>query len=641
MPRPVWSRTGVAGAALAGAGLALVVLTGTREADGEVSDTPAADTPAAAAAALPADAARHESTPAPRTRRTAPARAALRVEVRSRGSTLAVAGITVALQARSSRTERRDATDARGRVAWHDLAPGRYRCTVGTHVEAVDLRHAPHRASIVIELAGQLVTGRVVEAGSDRPVAGARIWTLRCTDPRQRAFERRAVARSDVRGGFTIWLPSRLHELAAAKAGYATSARHVVRTMTHRAPGELFCRIELTPGGVTLAGRVTDTRGAACSGAAVTLRRLVIRPRYVANAPLLPFPSWRAATDGSGEFAFTGLEPGARVELQVRHGDLVPERAVIALTAEAVRHDVVLAGGSIVTGTVSDAERGVPIAGAEVRCRRHDGVVVKTRAGSDGSYRLAGLTSEPQRVVELRLTGTHGPLPVPRETRGGFTIRARHPGFQETVTTVSESRARTVRVDLELARGVRMHGFVRTAAGAPLAGWSVRGTGSRADTATGVLEPHVWRTETGRDGSFEVTGCYRSVYTVACHPPPPALTAPVVRVRVQQSRIASLIELRVPDERMPSADIRGIVVGPGGAPPAWCHALLESTETLWHQGFDLHGSSELAIGPLPPGPYRLTLQANAGKRGHVVPVAALRPFERRDLGLLRLPAAAR
>lgn len=206
---------------------------------------------------------------------------------------------------------------------------------------------SPEEGAIEVTLdAPMLLTGRVVDAESETPLAGALVW------PRG---EPGAAVSSGEDGSYEMIAGTVPGEVAGAAAGFRMAA---VRAQDARAGRVPLLRL---PPQVVLAGTLTDVASEPVPGARIRLR-----------APARPGLTWDggfggevpgATSDGEGHFRAVGLDPGTVYLLRVEAaGFPALEQAV----EPPARLALVLERGGGLAATVTDPY-GEPVAGARVR----------------------------------------------------------------------------------------------------------------------------------------------------------------------------------------------------------------------------------------------------------------------------------
>jgi protocatechuate 3,4-dioxygenase beta subunit len=161
---------------------------------------------------------------------------------------------------------------------------------------------------------GHGVRGRVIDAGTRRPVAAASV--LAC-DTSSFAFGREACARTETGedGGFVLTgQPVGEIQLRAHAAGYAVSAVRSIQVPA--VGGDPGVTLEMRHG-ARISGRVVDERRRPVSGARVYVRPLAGSAADLADAGTV----WPSHTDDEGAFVFPGIPSGARFGLFAHRSD--------------------------------------------------------------------------------------------------------------------------------------------------------------------------------------------------------------------------------------------------------------------------------------------------------------------------------
>ncbi|UNS95897.1 DHA2 family efflux MFS transporter permease subunit [Streptomyces tubbatahanensis] len=230
--------------------------------------------------------------------------------------------------------------------------------------------------------------------------------------------------------------------------------------------------------GPGIRGRVVDEAGSPVPGAAVTLidpsgRQLALATaghdgRYGVQAP------------DAGSYILVGSATGRQPR-------------VITLTVQTVPldHDVVLAGGSGLTGKVL-AGAGPVAQALVVVTDTHGEVAQAVTSADDGAYRLTEL--------------------VP----GSYTLTASATGFQPFTSAVEVGAGAFTQQDAHLRSAAVLRGIVRGPDGAPLADARV----TLLDTAGNAI---ALRT-TGSDGVYAFTDLMEAQYTLVASGYPPTVT---------------------------------------------------------------------------------------------------------------------
>lgn len=360
-----------------------------------------------------------------------------------------VAGALVIVQGGGSAPERGGAavarSDAQGAFAV-TVSPGwvSARALADGYARASKSTMAPDPELDLLLTPESVLVGRVVEAGSGEPVAGARV----VADAESAWMG--ASALSDEEGRFSIRRldPGRYKPSATTPSGHGR-ARASVLLGLGQTSSEVV--IELHPA-VTVSARATIAPGSRpCPEGSATLHDRVLGDR----------PS--AAIEGDGMLRFQGVLPGT-YEVRLTCKDMVPERRYppVAVAGEDMAGIVwsVREGGTI-RGKVADRDgkpvgasvRASPEAG-DPRAQRTDG---SAPCEADGSFAIKGL------------------LP------GKYAVRAMiedHPNPDPTSVELLEGR--TPEVSIVVDRGGRVEGTVVDEDGQPVAGAEVSAVSAKS-----------------------------------------------------------------------------------------------------------------------------------------------------------------
>jgi hypothetical protein len=385
--------------------------------------------------------------------------------------------------------------------------------------DTVDLMAASAR-SFRLEPAA-LITGRVVQADGQTPVAGAEVTAQPSRWPWNAVL---GPATSDDAGHF---------ELRALPAGqYRVSARAsdlvgVLERPLSIASGEAARDVVVTvSAGAVLGGRVTAPSKDPVVKARVVLAAVGGRPR------LEPYAT--GETDAKGRYRLPGIIPGSyRLTVSAPgHGTALLD----LLITRSIERDVVLDQRAMVVGTVLDVA-GAPAPSAEVwgsaRPEGTSAAVVSEKAITDARGRF-----------ELRLP----PGAVSFEVTAG----------DEALQSGSERLARgeIKEVTLRLKSAARIRGTVVWEDGQPAGGAQVsggRGSPLRASV-------------TDQQGRFDVGPFPAGLVTVTAAPPGstgsmPAQRLPTSDLQLKEGERRTGVVLTLPRR---TRSIDGVVVGPAG-----------------------------------------------------------------------------
>jgi protocatechuate 3,4-dioxygenase beta subunit len=318
-----------------------------------------------------------------------------------------------------------------------------------TELQPVELPCSPHRRAVTdgvwVPLAGRArasasavprpfeITGRVVQAPSGRPVAGALVWTGE--------HPTSAPARTDDEGRFRLLAAAdETIRLSAAATGFLALDRQPLP----RRAGPLETTLRLRPA-ARLVGRVVDSRGVP-----------------VAGASLDALPGGRTVwSRPDGRFRLSGLLPRGTYELSVSKTGFPPTREPARTGAageEPAPLRIVLGENQRARGRVLDRE-GRPVAGAEL--------TLATQSEDLWGEEPTGVaTSDARGAFELRDLAP-----------GRFVLHAAHPGFAPTRRADIEIGSGPAAADLGvvvLESGAALEGVVTDHGGSPIAGARVQ-----------------------------------------------------------------------------------------------------------------------------------------------------------------------
>ncbi len=334
---------------------------------------------------------------------------------------------------------------------------------------------------------GTVISGTVIEEGTRRPVAGARVSAYPAA--RFARFARRReerAARTDARGRFRLagLAPSR-YSIEAAKDGYLTAS---IAAITSAAPSALPANLALRKA-ASISGRVTDEKGQPVAAARVRIiREMGIRRllRGAASNPASVLGGEGVRTAADGAFRIRGLEPERNLSLEAAKTGYAPARKPgVSLKAGDAIKDVVLVvrRGLEARGKVVDAA-GQPVAGAEIRAiHREEGVT----GGARFRMRLMGVSQEKPDAV----TGVDGAYALKGLEEGQYSLAVAKEGFARKTVPSLEVKAAGENLwpPVTLAAGAPVAGTVKDSAGAPVSGAQifgidVGGSGGRPQNAT-------------------------------------------------------------------------------------------------------------------------------------------------------------
>ncbi|MEZ5967050.1 MAG: carboxypeptidase-like regulatory domain-containing protein [Planctomycetota bacterium] len=432
------------------------------------------------------------------------------------------------------RVQRR--SDARGEVTLPELAVGTWNARVAGMTDgpstAAEVAASAETGLELVLTASWIAHGRVVDADG-APVGGADLWVQTGNGAgRAEAFdidelEVRHAGVSDRNGRFVVPFVAREQVIAATHPQHAASRSRFVGN------GRAEPRLVLGRAPATLTVTVRDAEGATLAGAVVRLGATHHDTRRTVDGALvLPRVARLARTDAAGVCVFEGLAPVLH-HLRAVAWPHAPTAQTVTL-APFARAEValVLGDGITVTGSVRDA------AGAPVRAR------VCSRATPDARSHWSQCD-----------TGADGSFELPYQPRRSLFVVALARGSVVAQREIVDPPPGVVRCDLVTEGHRTLRGRVVSAAGAALAGWRVTAT-----DAEGTAHPE----RSGSDGSFAILAAPSSTWTCTAAPPDGAPT-PAVTVTGNGTEP---LELRVPEELLPSAALRGRLLDADGMPVA-------------------------------------------------------------------------
>lgn len=309
-------------------------------------------------------------------------------------------------------------------------------------------------------------TGRVLDADSRAPIAGALVWSA--DDPA-------AFVRSDAKGTYVLARPAQTSgDLRAAASGHLPRGE---KTSAKRGPNASGPTFALQPT-ATLAGAVVDGSGRAVGGAEIqfdeyssdALFRFRTRPEGIAA---------RAMSRDDGTFRIEVL-PRRAYTLRASRTGFAPATLTVAekLAPAAVKSGLrlVLTSGMGAFGRIVD-ERAAPVAAAEIRLVRssaRDSLPSFLRAEDE-------IEEEPLEAF----SDAEGGFRFEHLPAGRFELTAKADGFvRRTVKDIAiESGAANDLGEIALERGLALTGTVTDRRGKPLTGATVS---AFPPSATGV-----------------------------------------------------------------------------------------------------------------------------------------------------------
>ncbi|HSB37109.1 MAG TPA: carboxypeptidase regulatory-like domain-containing protein, partial [Thermoanaerobaculia bacterium] len=347
---------------------------------------------------------------------------------------------------------------------------------------------------------GVAISGTVIEEGSRRPVAGARVSAYAATATRFGRLARRSAeraVRTDARGRFRLpgLAPAR-YGVEAARDGYLTASIAGINTATPSVPPANLALRKAA----SISGRVTDEKGQPVAAARVRIMREMGIRRLLLGAasnPAAVLGGQGAQTAADGTFRLRGLEPERNLSLEAtKTGYAAARKPGVSLKAGDAIKDVALVvrHGLEARGKVVDAQ-GQPVAGAEIRAiHREEGAM----GGARVQMRLMGVAQDKPDAV----TGGDGAYALKGLEEGQYALTVARVGFaRKSVPSVDvKGTGENVWLPVTLTAGASIAGVVRDSTGAPVPGAQVfgidvGGSGGRPQNAT-----------SDADGSFRLDG---------------------------------------------------------------------------------------------------------------------------------------
>ncbi len=442
------------------------------------------------------------------------------------------------------------------------------------------------------------LTGRVVDAVSEAPLAGAWLWLGRGATH---------FHQTDGRGGFRWQIPAAGGELRVGAAGYVDAV-----TTAPAASGEPWT-VRLLPA-LGRRGRVVDEAGDGIPGAEVRAR--LTRQRWVAGVDEHGMvrasgpresEEVKVISDGEGAFELRPLVPWVGFELAVRRSGYArhtSRHATRAPGAAAEELLIELAAARIGFGRVVDQHE-APLAGAAVEliatlsgpsAEALRGTATSHRATSDGDGRF---------ILQHLAAGT-------------YYLAARAPGHPEVLVPGIEIAPGEGPLDLGtvlLAPGIRLRGRVVDPAGRGVEGARLSVRAADSGQATVQRPGSLWfaAATSGTGGGFQLDAL----------PPESRLALAVfaegfLHELVGWTTGSEAEELTVELRR--GSRLRGLVVGPAGRPVAGAVVELAGSgpggplvsAATWSRRAVTDADGRFELRDLPPGDYAIHAHAAAG-----------------------------
>jgi hypothetical protein len=373
-----------------------------------------------------------------------PSQSLVRATVTASGQPLADATVII----RSNNTESLATTDAHGQYSLPDPKRIASRILVrhdGYAPVEREIDTVTSRTADVAMTAGVALTGRVVAADGETPVAGAAI-----------EIDDLILAKTGADGTFAIEHAPAGSRRIAARAGDRISARLAGGTK------QFLFRLGAA---ASISGSLRDIKsGTAIAGAQVTAGA----PRYGGIDP-----GASAITDDKGNFTIAGLA-GGEYELTAVHPSYATPRLVVnAPPGATARKTLYAAALSRVSGSVID-DGARAVAGVSINARRVGGDMLATPSSV--------------RMPSHAITAPNGRFILRTAEEGNVQLDATKPGLPAARSGIIRVApgSRTADIVITLPRGVALAGRVITRDAKPVAGAAVTANEPGAGGAGGA-----------------------------------------------------------------------------------------------------------------------------------------------------------
>lgn len=493
-----------------------------------------------------------------------------------------------------ARASRRIRTDPQGRFELADLPAGYVMFTILTGgMDHVELAAGEHKQFELRVPAGARLTG-IVRDGEGRPFPGAAIFLSS-----QLSAEGGIVTTTDRLGRFLVRNVSSLHYLGARADGFVPSPLQLV---LGSAGAEHEFEFTLATTSSAVSGQVVAVDGSPIADATV-----VFDPEnHAAGTSGYGQDEMHAipqitTTDATGAFRFGGV-PAGTFEIKARaHGFsfssgtvVVPERGT---TSVALR----LEPAGRLVGTVRNASgQGL----AKVRLSNASYALLESFSGSTNQAGEFVIDDVPVGERELLIESeNHGTL-----KQAVFVARE-----QET------------RLDVVMTKGRVIRGVVVDEIGRPL-----RSVGVEAwPSDPGRMEMQTLRSDTGSDGTFELTAVPDGRWNLEFTVPPAYFFAAHVERNVKPD--GPELRIVIAGDRLPTAHLRARVVNSKGEPIVGARVTIVEYSARGGPLLNSDQDGRIEFGPTVPGEYALMVGVD-GFPQLSTPVHSLKAGENLDLG---------
>ncbi len=254
----------------------------------------------------------------------------------------------------------------------------------GLERQIITLSTADPDATVNFTLAGAVVSGSVVQADGTTPVTNALVCLVSSGSVL-------VAGETDANGDYAFEdvVPGTYTVLTGGRTGIAASASFTVGSQDANLPAIVLSTLQVS-------GTVAGPSGQPLAGATVLV---------VPQAEPLAALGMTAVTDSNGQFSVSGATPGS-YEVQVQDDGFAPQSQVIALSAQGAPLAIQLQTGTTLSGQITDATGGGPVAGVQVTvfsATTHN-TVASGQTDSSGAYQLTGLAPGTYNLVASNST---------------------------------------------------------------------------------------------------------------------------------------------------------------------------------------------------------------------------------------------
>ncbi len=338
--------------------------------------------------------------------------------------------------------------------------------------------NAPRSVEVRLEPPAE-IAGRVTDAATGSPVAGAMVWN--------RPGEQ---TQSGPTGAFLLraWLYRGQAQVGIVADGYQATTAMVTAERLRSADG---VDIALTPSAL-LSGDVVDASGSPVAGA-----WLWVQPSAASGGWTIGPGAWKATSASDGSFFIAGVASGHAYNLHAEANGYARRTLAIPAAPEGATRDtvrVILVRGRRVHGIIADTQD-APIPGAEVALQ-------PVAATGDGGY------SWDATARKTSVTDARGAFEFPGTRAGRHELTANHPDHVRVLATAFDVPSGEGAEDvgtLTLEVGAAIEGIVRDFQRRPVAGAQVKVHQDNIDHRR-PHDPEIRAAVTDTDGTFRIGG---------------------------------------------------------------------------------------------------------------------------------------